>query len=267
MREDDKEDEVSHQYRSEPFRHPFADFFPIDGFEKFLLENKERRPYDERNEGQDVYVENLPFQVGGTLQYHFHRDEKNNDESDPLDLRIPVEHPRDGIRSERHEDDGKHEPDSKARQIAMGSPRDGKHVVQAHGKVGGDDRPNGGGEGNGRFRIRAFVVLAPKLFIEFPNDVEKKESSGEFQSHHPKEHRGEERQDNTKNGRERNTEKDSLFSIFSLELPGRHSNEDGIVARHDDVDENDVREGEHSGGRAQFGKRAEKFLEEGFHTS
>ena len=154
--------------------------------------------------------------------------------------RIPGEHAHDQGCAEDDERHREREAKQDQPRVALGRGGDGQHVVQAHHKVGDGDGPYGAPQGLGGLDVLFLVVAFDR---ELDRDDEQQDAACERQPgqlHDRLEHHGEgQPQAEGCNDAER----DAHLALPFGERAARQCNDDSVVAREQDVDADDLEDG------------------------
>ena len=102
--------------------------------------------------------------------------------------------------------------------------------------------------------------MSSDLTIELPYDIEKENSSEEFESWYLHEPDDSEREYDTEHSSTSYSPEYCLLAISSSELLGRHPNEDSIISTHDEVDEDDIEKSKCSCAREYVSKISRKSI-------
>lgn len=173
---------------------------------------------------------------------HFECCEEDNEESDPLDRWIFFEEFRYPARCYDHEDNRDDESNNEVHDISMTRSRYGEDIVEWHSDISDDNCLDCFHEAVSSFLSFFLMLMGSNLSVEFPYDIEKEYCSEEFQSRNFHKKNDPKRKNNTKDRCPRHSPEYCLFSLSSLELLGCHTYKNGIIATHDEVDEDDIEE-------------------------
>ena len=123
----------------------------------------------------------------------------------------------------------------------MGRSGNREDIIETHREIRYDNSPNSRHKPSFfRIDMMFFMSRHPQFSVEFPYNIEKKESSGELYSHKREEKYRKKCKNDTKNGRKSNPKENGFFPFRTLKLPSRHPDKDCIIPAHHDVDEDDI---------------------------
>lgn len=177
---------------------------------------------------------------------HFERCEEDDEESEPLNRRIFLEHLGNPSRGNNHENDWNNKTNSEIYDVPMTCSCNGEDIIERHGNISDDDGFDSGTESICFFSSFFLMFMSTNLTIELPYDVEKEDSAEEFESWNLHEPDGTKRKNNSKDCCTSNSPENRFLAFRSLEFLRCHPNENSIISTHDEIDEDDVQEGEKS---------------------
>ncbi len=226
---------------------PFSECWIIC-LEVFCLEECE--PSDDNDEDE---CEETAFRHShDTFRCHFSESflkhlecgKEDDEESEPLYRWIFVEEFCDESRCDDHEDDWYDKSDCEIDDVSVTCPGNGENIVEWHGNIGDDDHLYCCSEIAGLTGMFVIVVFAcANLAVEFPDDIEEKYGSEEFESRDLKEDDDSHREDDSECCSSGNSPENCFFSLFGWEIFRCHTYEDCIVPAHNEIDHDDVEEG------------------------
>ncbi len=191
---------------------------------------------------------------------HFESGEEYHKESYPLDWRILYELLRYVIWSDYHQYDRYDESDHEIYYIPMTRSCYSKDIVETHSDIGNDDSLDGSLEGGCSLSSSMFGVLTRTyLTIELPYYIEEKYRPEEFESRDLEEKYDAQWEYDTEYRRTCDSPEYCLFLEFGREIFRRHTDEYSIISAHDEIDEDDIEEGECTCG----GEKMKKVRREG----
>ena len=254
--------EVHHRDEEEKYRHhecatmiasPLSEERLIS-MEILGLEDRESSDDDDEDEGEEArfrYTENHIWSVTDhsirlreSFLEHIKCREEDDEESYPLDARIFLEHLRDPTWCDDHEDDRNHETDHEVRDISMTRSSDGENIIEGHSDISDDDRFDSCWERT-RVSTSLFVMFTrTDLTVELPYHIEEQDRTEELESRNLEEKYDSEGEDDTQNRRTCDSPEDCFFLELWREFLCCHPDEDRIVPTHDEIDEDDIEEGE-----------------------
>lgn len=178
--------------------------------------------------------------LGESLLEHIECGEEDDEESEPLDRWKTLEHLRYPARSNNHEDNRDDETNSEIDHVPMTGTCDSEDIIERHGDVSDDDRLDSLTESCCWFSTFFVVFMCAYLTVELPYDVEEEYCSEELESWYLHEEDNSEWEYDTQYRCTCHSPEYRLASEFWGEVLGCHTDEDGIVSTHDEVDEDDV---------------------------
>lgn len=178
------------------------------------------------------------------LLEHLECREEDDKKSNPLDRWILLEELGNIPRCDHHEDDRDDETDSEIDYIPVARPCDSEDIIQWHGDIGDDDRLDCFREACSALATLFVMLVRADLAVELPYHVEEEYCSEELEAWDPHEENHTEREYDTQHCRTRYSPKYSFFTHLWWQILGRHTDEDGVISTHDEVDEDDIEQSE-----------------------
>lgn len=211
---------------------------------------KEREDTGFRHSGDHIWDS-----FGESFLEHFESREEDDEESDPLDRWIALEELGNIVRCDYHENDRDDESDHEIDDIAMACSCNPEHIVEAHCHISDDDHLDSRSEVR-RISCNIFCMMltGTNLAIELPDDIEQEYRSEEFESRNLEEKYDSEWEYDTKDRRTSHSPEDCFLTYCWGEFLGCHTDEDGIISTHDEVDEDDIEQCECSGCCEEMGE-------------
>ena len=226
---------------------PFTECWVVR-LEVFLLEDSEST--DESDKKQSEYTrlwyptDHLWCCLRESLLEHLECCEEDDEESYPLDAGIAFEKLRDIARSDNHENDGYDETDHEIYHVSMARSCYSQDIIEAHSDIGDDDRLYGSHECISSLGSLFMMFIRSYLTVELPYHIEEEECSEELEPWNLEEKYDSKWEYDTENCRSCHSPEYCPFPFYSLELLRRHTDEDSIISAHDEVDEDDIKQGE-----------------------
>ena len=117
-------------------------------------------------------------------------------------------------------------------------------IIEAHSDIGDDDRLYGSHECISSLGSLFMMFIRSYLTVELPYHIEEEECSEELEPWNLEEKYDSKWEYDTENCRSCHSPEYCPFPFYSLELLRRHTDEDSIISAHDEIDEDDIEQGE-----------------------
>jgi hypothetical protein len=184
---------------------------------------------------------------------------EDHEQADPGDPAVLVEQPRDQRRRHAHQHDGEGEADDQDVGMVLRRAGHSQHVVEAHRHVGDEDlrdrlaqrllRRAGHALAGDRVdalallgRLMAVRAAVAQLAVHLPADPEQQHAAGQHDADDRQQLDGDGGEADAHQRRGRDAPDDRLAPLVGRQARRGHADDDGVVARQHDVDEENLAE-------------------------
>lgn len=123
---------------------------------------------------------------------------------------------------------------------------DSEDIIETHGDVSDDYSFYSTHEGCSSFVTFLVMFMGPNFSVKFPYHIEQQNCSEKFKSWNLEKKDYSKRKNNSQNRSSHYSPKYRFFSFISVEFFRRHSDKDGVITTHYEIDEDNIEERESS---------------------